>query len=57
MAEAHRRHDISDKTWEPLRPRLKGRKGTWGGNARDNRKFVNVVLWVLRTGVPWRDSR
>ncbi|MDR2696872.1 MAG: IS5/IS1182 family transposase, partial [Holophagales bacterium] len=35
MAEAYRRHDISDGTWELLRTHLKGRKGTWGGNARD----------------------
>jgi transposase len=37
MAEAHSRHDISDQTWELLRPCLKGRKDTWGGNALDNR--------------------
>jgi transposase len=55
MAGDHRRHDISDGTWELLRPHLKGRKGTWGGNARDNRRFINGVLWVLRTGAPWRD--
>jgi len=55
MAEDYRRHDIPDGTWEMLRPHLKGRKGTWGGNARDNRRFMNGVLWVLRTGAPWRD--
>jgi transposase len=55
MADEQSRHDISDGTWELLRPHLKGRKGTWGGNAQDNRKFVNAVMWVLRTGAPWRD--
>jgi transposase len=55
MEQSHRRHDMSDETWELARPRLMGRKGTWGGNARDNRKFVNAVMWVLRTGAPWRD--
>ena len=55
MEAAHRRHDISDKTWQLLEPHLPGRKGTWGGNARDNRQFINAVFWILRSGAPWRD--
>ena len=47
---SHRRHDISDNAWERLEPFLLGRKGTWGGNARDNRQFINAVFWILRTG-------
>ena len=55
MQLAHRRHDISDRVWELLEPHLLGRKGTWGGNGRDNRLFINAVFWILRTGAPWRD--
>ena len=55
MSQVHRRHDISDKTWELLGPRLPGRKGLWGGIAIDNRRFINAVFWILRTGSPWRD--
>ena len=55
MADAYRRHDISDAAWERLEPHLPGRKGAWGGNARDNRLFINGVFWILRTGAPWRD--
>ena len=55
MEQAYRRHDISDRVWEALKPHLLGRKGTWGGNARDNRQFINGVFWILRTGAPWRD--
>ena len=55
MKSAHRRHDISDKAWGLLEPHLPGRKGTWGGNARDNRQFINAVFWIVRTGAPWRD--
>lgn len=51
----HRRHDLSDQTWALLEPHLPGRVGAWGGNARDNRLFINAVLWILRTGAPWRD--
>ena len=52
---AHRRHDLSDQTLALLEPHLPGRAGAWGGNARDNRLFINAVLWILRTGAPWRD--
>jgi transposase len=51
----HRRHDLDDSTWAILEPLLPGRKGSWGGVARDNRTFVNAVFWILRTGAPWRD--
>lgn len=56
MAEAaYRRHDISDRVWQLLEPHLPGRQGAWGGQARDNRLFINAIFWILRTGAPWRD--
>ena len=55
MAQAHRRHDISDKVWELLEPHLPGREGSWGGIAKDNRQFIDAVFWIIRTGTPWRD--
>jgi transposase len=55
MVLAHRRHDISDKTWALLEPHLPGRAGVWGKVAKDNRTFLNAVFWILRTGAPWRD--
>ena len=53
--DAYKRHDISDRVWKLLEPHLPGRKGLWGGIARDNRNFINAVFWILRTGAPWRD--
>ena len=53
--EAYMRHDISDKVWGLLAPILPGRSGMWGGIATDNRQFINAVIWILRTGAPWRD--
>ena len=55
MAKENRRHDISDRMWELLEPHLPGRRGAWGRVAQDNRRFINAVIWILRTGAPWRD--
>jgi transposase len=55
MNSAQHRHDISDHVWELLEPHLPGRKGSWGGKARDNRQFINAIFWILRIGAPWRD--
>jgi len=55
MQLSHRRHDISDAVWSLLEPRLPGQVGQWGGIAEDNRRFINAVFWILRTGAPWRD--
>ncbi len=55
IEKAHRRHDITNEIWAILEPHLPGRKGAWGGRAKDNRTFINAVFWILRTGTPWRD--
>ena len=55
MEASYHRHDINDKVWELLGPHLPGQRGQWGGIAQDNRRFINAVFWVLRTGAPWRD--
>ena len=55
MGSAMHRHDISDHAWSLLAPLLPGRRGAWGGRAKDNRLFVNAIFWILRTGAPWRD--
>lgn len=55
MELAHHRHDISDAVWKALEMHLPGRRGTWGGNARNNRLFINAIFWIFRTGAPWRD--
>ncbi len=55
MDSALHRHDINDHSWEIICPHLSGKKGDWGGVAKDNRQFINAVVWILRTGAPWRD--
>ena len=51
----HRRHDISDEIWDKIKGYLPGSKGSVGRPATDNREFINSVLWILRSGSPWRD--
>ena len=50
-----RRHEISDTDWDRIKGLLPGRPGQHGGLAEDNRRFINAVLYVARTGIPWRD--
>jgi transposase len=49
------RHAISDADWDRIERPLPGRVGQHGGVARDNRLFVDAVLYVARTGIPWAD--
>ena len=50
-----RRHEISDADWDRIAGLLPGQPGQHGGVADDTRRFVNAVLYVARTGIPWRD--
>jgi transposase len=46
------RFDLSDEEWALLEPLLpKSRKS----GRVDDRKIVNAIFYVLRTGMPWRD--
>jgi transposase len=49
------RFGLRDDQWERIKDFLPGREGHVGGNAADNRLFVEAVLHRYRTGIPWRD--
>jgi transposase len=49
------RHAISDADWDRIKDLLPGRPGQHGGVAKDNRLFIDAVLYVGRTGIPWAD--
>jgi transposase len=46
---------LSDAAWERMAPLIIGRPDQKGSTGRDNRMFVEGVLWIVRTGSPWRD--
>jgi transposase len=49
------RFGLRDEQWKRIKDFLPGREGHVGGNAPDNRLFVEAVLYRYRTGIPWRD--
>ena len=50
-----RRHEITDGQWNAIKDLLPGQEGDPGATAKDNRLFVNAVMWIAKTGAPWRD--
>ena len=48
------RGDLTDTEWRILDPLLPDR-GERGPPVEGKRRTVNGILWVLRTGAPWRD--
>lgn len=46
---------LCDDQWELMSANIIGDERTRGFSGRDNRMFVEAVLWIVRTGSPWRD--
>ena len=49
------RGDLTDDQWRQIQPLLPPQKPLTGRPGKDHRTIVNGILWVLRTGAPWRD--
>ena len=47
--------ELADGQWARLLPMLPPQRLARGRPAKDHRVVVNAILWVLRTGAPWRD--
>ena len=50
-----RRFELTDEQWEKIKYLLPGKEGDSGRTAKDNRLFLDAVLWTARTGAQWRD--
>ena len=50
-----RRYALRDDQWDRIKDILPGREGHVGATARDNRLFVDAVIYRYRAGSPWRD--
>ena len=49
------RRVLNNIQWERIAPLLPGKPGGLGRNGADNRRFLEAVLRIARTGSPWRD--
>jgi transposase len=50
-----RRYGLRNDQWNRIKDMLPGREGHVGGTAKDNRLFVEAVLYRYRAGIAWRD--
>lgn len=46
---------LSEAQWKCIEKLCVGKPEDPGGTGADNRMFVEAVLWIVRTGSPWRD--
>jgi transposase len=49
------RYALRDDQWDKIKGLLPGQEGWVGVTAKDNRLFVDAVLYRYRAGIPWRD--
>ena len=50
-----KRYELDDQQWARIADKVPGKKGDPGRTGKDNRLFVNGVLWVLRSGAQRND--
>jgi transposase len=53
--EQYRRHELLDPEWKLIQPLVPPRTAKTGRTPKDPRLMLNGILWILRTGAPWRD--
>ena len=50
-----RRYELTDEQWERIKGLLPAQKPQTGRPAIDHRQIVNGIIWILKSGAPWRD--
>lgn len=46
---------ITDDIWDKIQPLLPPETGYWGRPYKPHRAIIEGILWIMRTGAPWRD--
>jgi len=51
-----KRYELTDQEWSQIKPLLPPeRTGQKGRPAKNHRTFLNGIVWLARSGAPWRD--
>jgi transposase len=45
------RYELTDHEWVAIKPMLPNKPRSWV----NDRRVLNGIFWVLRSGAPWRD--
>lgn len=49
------RHQLTDEQWTIVEPDVPKKSARVGRPPEDPREMLDGILWILRTGAPWRD--
>jgi len=49
------RKELTNKQWDRIKSFFPDRTGQKGRPPKSHRMMINAILWILRTGAPWRD--
>ena len=51
-----KRYELTDQEWNQIAPLLPPEKSHRPGRpSKDNRTMLNAMVWIARSGAPWRD--
>ena len=50
-----KRYELTAEQWRRISPLLPGKASDPGRSGSGNQRFINEVLWMLRSGVHWHD--
>ena len=51
-----RRYEFTDQEWDKIKDLLPPENsGKRGRPSKDNRTMFNGIIWIVRSGAPWRD--
>lgn len=56
MATSRRRYEMTDQEWKQIEPYFMPKTNKTGGRPmNDLRNTINGIIWIARSGAPWRD--